>query len=66
MEPREAPPRRLGRVGGHGPAADIPGVTIRWGIILTVVWAIVVLLSFTPPQASAHERGLSHHDAQVA
>ena len=41
-------------------------MTIRWGIILTVVWAIVVLLSFTPPQASAHERGLSHHDAQVA
>ena len=41
-------------------------MTIRWGIILTVVWAIVVLLSFTPPQASARERGLSHSDAQVA
>jgi serine protease AprX len=29
---------------------------IRWGIILAVLWAIAVLLSFTPPQASAHER----------
>ncbi len=29
---------------------------IRWGIILTVLWAILVLFSFTPPQASAHER----------
>ena len=32
---------------------------IRWGIILTVLWAILVLFSFTPPQASAHERSTS-------
>ena len=29
---------------------------VRWGIILTVLWAIAVLFAFTPPQASAHER----------
>ena len=29
---------------------------IRWGITLTVLWGIAVLLSFTPPEASAHER----------
>jgi subtilisin family serine protease len=29
---------------------------IRWGITLTVLWAIAVLFAFTPPQASAHER----------
>ena len=33
---------------------------IRWGIALTVLWAILVLLSFTPPQASASE-----HSAEV-
>jgi serine protease AprX len=29
---------------------------IRWGIILAVLWGILVLFSFTPPQASAHGR----------
>ena len=29
---------------------------IRWGIILAVLWGVLVLASFTPPQASAHER----------
>jgi serine protease AprX len=29
---------------------------IRWGIALTVLWVIALLLSFTPPPASAHER----------
>ena len=33
-----------------------PTHVIRWGIILTVLWAFAALLSFTPPQASAHER----------
>ena len=33
-----------------------PTHVIRWGIILAVLWAIALLLSFTPPQASAHER----------
>jgi serine protease AprX len=29
---------------------------IRWGIALTVLWALALSLSFTPPRASAHER----------
>ena len=34
----------------------LPTHAIRWGIILAVLWGILVLFSFTPPQASAHER----------
>ena len=38
------------------PVTNRPTHAIRWGIILAVLWGIFVLFSFTPPQASAHER----------